>query len=369
MKKTLLLIFVIALSSQIASAQYFINELFVSPPGTDAPNEFIELRGPVNGVFPAGTYLVQIEGDLEGGNNPGDVESNSETTAGLPQGGIIDLSGVALGTNGILVIVSTGNDYTIDAAATQLIDVTDGDLEDKSHTFMLISAPVAPTSDDDIDSDDDGTPDGDVFASWTVYDSISFADDDGAERVYGAVVIIKTNANGTAFPSGTVVVETGADEYDYVARINNNNGTTVTNDAATSDFLTGDVNSRNAERTQYQFSSTDTRVIPSSFAGEVIENTIGALNFGQQPLTASTASFAFSSLSIYPNPAVSLINVISNGPEAITGAEIFDVLGKKVMVKQDWNSNQIDVDSLSSGVYFLKVFSNENSITRKIVIQ
>ena len=368
MKKTLLL-FAAALVTQAMSAQYFINEILVAPPGDDAPNEYIELRGPENGVFPAGTYLVQIEGDLEGDSNPGDIESNSTNSDGLPQGGIIDLGGQALGSNGILVIVSSGNDYSIDPAATQLVDVTDGNLEDKSHTFMLINAPVAPESSDDIDSDDDGTPDGAVYESWTIYDSIGFSDDDGGERVYGMVNFVQDNANGTIAMPGSTVVNTDGNEYDYAARINDNNGTEVTNDASTSDFVGGDVNSRNEDRPQYQFSSTDGRVIPASFGGEVIEDTIGSLNFGQTALTASTDSFVFSSLSIYPNPATSFLTIKSNGPEAITGAEMFDVLGKRVLVRKAWSSDQINVSALNTGLYFLKVYSNDQNITRKIVIQ
>ncbi|PRP65915.1 T9SS type A sorting domain-containing protein [Nonlabens agnitus] len=371
MKKTLLILVAAFMATQLASAQYYINEIFVAPPGDDFPNEYIELRGPNGGTFPEGTYLVQIEGDID--NNPGDVESDSPSSSGdntFSQGGIIPLGGISLGSNGILVIASTGNDYTIDPDAAVLLDVTDGTLEDKSHTFMLINAPVKPESSDDIDSNDDGTPDGDVFASWTIYDSIGFSDDDGGEIVYGQINFVQENPGNTTITlPGSTVVMTSTDEYDYAARINNSNGYTVTDDETTSDWVGGDVNSRNAERTQYEFSSTDGRVIPSFFAGAIVENNIGALNFGQSGDVASSQSFAFTSLSIYPNPATSFLNVVSNGPEAITGAEIFDVLGKRVKALNDWNSNQINVDALNSGVYFLKVYSNDNSITRKIVIQ
>jgi hypothetical protein len=64
----------------------YINEVLFNPPGTDAPNEYIELRGPANTTIPVGTYLVAIEGDAA--DNPGDVQT------------IINVSGLSFGSNG-----------------------------------------------------------------------------------------------------------------------------------------------------------------------------------------------------------------------------------------------------------------------------
>ena len=61
-----------------------INELLVNPPGNDAPNEYIEIRGNANEVLAASTYLLGIEGDF--GANAGDVQD------------IFDLSGLTLGS-------------------------------------------------------------------------------------------------------------------------------------------------------------------------------------------------------------------------------------------------------------------------------
>ncbi len=84
-----------------AAGAAVINELFVNPPGNDAPNEYIEIRGNANEVLPAGTYLLGIEGDF--GANAGDVQD------------IFDLSGLTLGTNGFLVLLQKGNPYSTGA--------------------------------------------------------------------------------------------------------------------------------------------------------------------------------------------------------------------------------------------------------------
>src|SRR3954452_14141844 len=72
-------------------AQVVISEILINPPGTDAPNEYIELRGPPNQVLSSGTYFVAVEGDING--NPGVIQD------------VFDLSGKALGGNGFLVLL------------------------------------------------------------------------------------------------------------------------------------------------------------------------------------------------------------------------------------------------------------------------
>ncbi len=146
---------------------FFINEVLHNPTGTNAPNEYLEFRGPASATIPAGTYFVAIEGDTA--ENPGDVQT------------IINLSGLSFGSNGFLVLLQNGEGYTTDAGANVVTSTTAGfgglpggiwsadgavtDIENDSVTFMIVQAGVAPTLTDDIDADDDATADGCVF-SW-----------------------------------------------------------------------------------------------------------------------------------------------------------------------------------------------------------
>lgn len=79
----------------------------------------------------------------------------------------------------------------------------------------------------------------------------------------------------------------------------------------------------------------------------------------------STVSFDNNSFKIYPNPASNIINISSSLD--IDKIEIYTVLGKKVL--QTPYTKQLNVESLNTGIYLLKVFSNNQSSTRKIVIK
>ena len=73
-------------------------------------------------------------------------------------------------------------------------------------------------------------------------------------------------------------------------------------------------------------------------------------------------------LSFYPNP-------VSNGKIYITSKSslekevtIFDVLGKK-MFQADVNSRELNISSLSPGVYIIKIREGEATATRKLIVK
>ncbi len=86
--------------------------------------------------------------------------------------------------------------------------------------------------------------------------------------------------------------------------------------------------------------------------------------------TLSTTDFDVSSnFKIYPNPAKSTITIdllsIDN-----SNIEVFDINGRKVLSqKLNANSNNINIDNLSSGVYLFKVNSDQGSAISKVVKQ
>lgn len=71
---------------------------------------------------------------------------------------------------------------------------------------------------------------------------------------------------------------------------------------------------------------------------------------------------------IYPNPATKgYVNIISQQ----TGAKqvsVFDVLGKKV-ISTVMTSERLDITSLNSGIYIVKISQGNNTITKKLVIK
>lgn len=72
-----------------------------------------------------------------------------------------------------------------------------------------------------------------------------------------------------------------------------------------------------------------------------------------------------SAISVYPNPATDIINV--NSTIDINKIELFDLLGKQVISTKE--TEQINVSNLPVGVYLLKAFSKNGTITKKIIIK
>ena len=73
-------------------------------------------------------------------------------------------------------------------------------------------------------------------------------------------------------------------------------------------------------------------------------------------------------LNLYPNP-------VSNGKIYITSKSsldkeitIFDVLGKKVL-QVTMNSRELNIASLSPGVYIIKIHEGEATATRKLIVK
>ena len=77
---------------------------------------------------------------------------------------------------------------------------------------------------------------------------------------------------------------------------------------------------------------------------------------------------AIDGLSFYPNP-------VSNGKIFITSKSsldkditIFDVLGKKVL-QATINAKELNISSLSPGVYIIKIHEGDATATRKLIVK
>ncbi|WP_430410202.1 T9SS type A sorting domain-containing protein [Kordia sp.] len=73
---------------------------------------------------------------------------------------------------------------------------------------------------------------------------------------------------------------------------------------------------------------------------------------------------------LYPNPATDVIT-IQSGDVNVSGIEIYDILGKNVMKQSNFTntSTTVNVSELKSGVYFVKIYANTSSLTKKIIIK
>jgi len=78
----------------------------------------------------------------------------------------------------------------------------------------------------------------------------------------------------------------------------------------------------------------------------------------------STNDFIKSKVNIYPNPVQNEIHIETG--EVVNSVEVFDLLGKQILNSKDKN---IDVSGLQSGIYLLKINTNQGSLTEKIIKQ
>ena len=86
--------------------------------------------------------------------------------------------------------------------------------------------------------------------------------------------------------------------------------------------------------------------------------------------TLSNQDFEWKNVSIYPNPSKGIftLNLGNKTPSAI---EIYDVLGKKINTKtavQIQNSEtNIDLSNVQSGIYFVKIIADDQTIVKRII--
>ncbi|MBI5384911.1 MAG: hypothetical protein HZA90_09520 [Verrucomicrobia bacterium] len=261
-----------------AHGQVFINEVLFNPPGIDTTNEYVELRGLPNFVLSNGTYLVAVSGNTNA--NPGTVQN------------VFDLSGRALGGNGFLVLLMKSHLYlpVLNSNATVLGN-TNGpgfgsgttssighrggggqtDLENSSVTYLLLRAATPPKPGDEIDANNDGTPDGAVWSGWTVLDSVGILDNDGfGDIAYGRINYRRNAAPGSGATALTGTVVPVAFTPLYVGRTGNSTGSNSA-DWVASDNLTGSAPA--------WFLGGAANTQPSGYAGQPL-NHLGSPNFG-----------------------------------------------------------------------------------------
>ena len=77
---------------------------------------------------------------------------------------------------------------------------------------------------------------------------------------------------------------------------------------------------------------------------------------------------AIEGLSLYPNPVTNGRVYIATKNDSEKEIQIFDVLGKKVFYTQ-LNTRELNLSSLSPGVYIIKIREEESTATRKLIVR
>ena len=378
MKKLLLTITIMSIGTSL-SAQLYINEIMVQPPNSSSSpkqdnEELIEIRGVANSTIAANTYLIQVEGDE---TDPGDIESSSNNA-----GGIIDLSGKTIGSNGTLVILTTGHPYTISSETTQVLDVTDGNLEDPTHTFFLINtngnsveddggtSRSAPHSNHDLDENNDGIIDTKFTSAWTFMDGISIIDnDDSNEYGYAEVIFSKKPSNSTIYKSSTAtLVDTSNQQFRYFARIGNSTGYNA-GEVADADWVGGTINSgdnpnlSSSDYWSFGSNSSGIRALPEAWEGYEL-NHLGAPNPTADALSIKSFDDP-NDFILYPNPTNAMIHI--SGKESVDAINLYNISGQLIM--KATNTSTLDVGSQQNGLYIIEIKDKGKTSVNKLIKQ
>ena len=79
----------------------------------------------------------------------------------------------------------------------------------------------------------------------------------------------------------------------------------------------------------------------------------------------SVDDFSMNKISVTPNPALNYINI--NFPKSISNfkTELYDITGKLVL--KSHNIEKLDLSQLHSGVYLLRISTDDGSVTKRII--
>ena len=83
----------------------------------------------------------------------------------------------------------------------------------------------------------------------------------------------------------------------------------------------------------------------------------------------SSDNFEMNQIEVYPNPSNSVFNLNLKKIEAKT-IEVYDITGKlieKIENKLITQLMQIDLSNASNGVYFVKISTENNTVTKRII--
>jgi Secretion system C-terminal sorting domain len=79
-------------------------------------------------------------------------------------------------------------------------------------------------------------------------------------------------------------------------------------------------------------------------------------------------TFDINNVTIYPNPSNGIFNIMAQN-SSIDEVEVYDVLGKQIDFKRNNQDNAnvtLDMSNVASGIYFVKIKSNNQIVTKKI---
>ena len=141
--------------------------------------------------------------------------------------------------------------------------------------------------------------------------------------------------------------------WEYIIPVNNNTGAIATQGDDAGSFANATFRAIKYPLDYAAFTSRD--LTP----GSPIE-----LNPDLTPCnTLNITDFSFNNINIYPNPVSDILIIEST--LKIDNIELYTILGSKVVSIS--NTNTIDLSTLNSGLYLIKIYANRKSLIQKLI--
>lgn len=157
-----------------------------------------------------------------------------------------------------------------------------------------------------------------------------------------------------------------------------NNGGLLTNSFTTTPMVTLQLPMDASNKSGFAFrivsifdpSGTDYSAVAYNATPAGVYSTAGAWridNFTVYSGTLSTNQNSIAGLKVYPNPCESQFVYITSNSQENKTINVFDILGKNVL--STTTTDKVNVSSLESGVYLVKITEGENTSVRQLVVK
>lgn len=116
----------------------------------------------------------------------------------------------------------------------------------------------------------------------------------------------------------------------------------------------------------------------STAANDIQDRSTGSSVCGESIMVDAACTLSLedsildNSLSIYPNPATNKLSIKNSSYLDLKSVTLYDVSGRQIIEFDISNGAKlkiINLETVSSGVYFIKIASDEASVTRKLIIE
>ena len=182
-------------------------------------------------------------------------------------------------------------------------------------------------------------------------------------------VVVKDLIDTSKFDISSLVVTQGS--HSFVTKISDTNKV---------EFIFENINLPFDDATNDGYVAFKIKTKPSLVVGDSFSNSASIYFDYNFPIITNTATtsvlqnlgtqdFEFSTyFNVYPNPAKAILNIEAKKQIELTSISIFNTLGQQILVIPNaQQTKQVDVSSLKTGNYFIKVTSNKGSASGKFV--